>query len=58
MKKEQQIVNLLLFKSLLKTKSRTGGSRPAKRLTFVQAATKVTKSALAPSGGHIPSPGF
>ena len=29
-----QSVNLLLFKSLLKTKSRTGGSRPARRHSF------------------------
>ena len=27
-------------------KSRTGGSRPARRLTFVQSATKVSKNAF------------
>jgi len=41
----QQIVNLLgLF--LLRNKNKIGGSHPAIRLTFVQAATKVSKSAL------------
>jgi hypothetical protein len=54
---EQQIDNLLFF-VFLQSKDRTGGSRPARRLTFVQAATKVSKNALAPSGGHIPLHGF
>ena len=54
---EQQIDNLLFF-VFLQSKNRTGGSRPARRLTFVQAATKVSKNALAPSGGHIPLHGF
>jgi hypothetical protein len=46
-------LNVLFF---LRTKGRTGGSRPASRLTFAHAATKVGKNALAPSGGHIPLP--
>ena len=37
-------VVLLLFVETLKSK--TGGSRPARRLTFVHAATKVSKSAF------------
>ena len=37
-------VVLLLFVETLKSK--TGGSRPARRLTFVHAATKVSKNAL------------
>jgi hypothetical protein len=34
-------------------KSKTGGSRPARRLTFAHAATKVSKNAFTPCGGHI-----
>ncbi len=37
-------VVLLLFVEILKSK--TGGSRPARRLTFVHAATKVSKNAF------------
>jgi hypothetical protein len=46
MKRAQQIVNLLRFISLMETKNGTGGSRTARRLTFAQAATKVSKNAL------------
>ena len=34
-------------------KDRTGGLRPARRLTFVHAATKVSKNAFTPCGGHL-----
>jgi len=37
-------VVLFLFVEILKSK--TGGSRPARRLTFVHAATKVSKNAF------------
>jgi len=47
MKIRQQRVNLLpLFFSLGIFKIKTGGSRPARRLTFVHAATKVSKNAF------------
>ncbi len=35
-----------LFPSTFSLKSKTGGSRPARRLTFVHAATKVSKNAF------------
>ena len=41
-------VALVLF-----LKDKTGSSRTAGRLTFVHAATKVSKNALSPCGGHL-----
>jgi len=32
---------------------KVGSTRTARRLTFVQAATKVSKNAFAPCGGHL-----
>jgi len=45
------MVNLL--SSFIILKSKTGSSRTARRLTFVHAATKVSKNAFAPCGGHL-----
>jgi len=42
---------------VVKDKTNTGGSRPARRLTFFN-VKKVSKKTGSPSGGHIPSPGF
>ena len=42
--KEQQIANLLLFMFFVIVKGKTGGSRPAIRLTFFN-AKKVSKKA-------------
>ena len=42
-----------LLPSFFILKSKTGSSRTARRLTFVHAATKVSKNAFAPCGGHL-----
>jgi len=42
----QQLSNLLPCSLFLSFKSKTGSSRTARRLTFVHAATKVSKNAL------------
>jgi len=42
----------------LNDKNKTGGLCPAKRLTFVHAATKASKTAFSPCGGHLLLPGF
>jgi hypothetical protein len=48
----QRIVYLLSFSFPGIIKSKTGGSRPARRLTFVHAATKVSKNALLLAEGY------
>jgi len=42
-----------LLPSFFILKSKTGGFRPARRLTFAHAATKVSKNAFTPCGGHL-----
>ena len=49
-------VTLFLFVEILK--SQTGGARPARRLTFVQTATKVSKNAFLLAEGIILLPVF
>ncbi len=44
---------IILLPLLFIHKNKTGGSRPARRLTFVHAATKVSKNAFTPCGGHL-----